>query len=153
MQQAGDWLKEDRAVWIVGRIDAREEEAPKILPDAIYPLDEKHLESVQQAMQGARSGQHGGNYRRDDMPPQQAEAMPMGVCRRRLFLRVNSMEDPRLEQVKPLLISHRGDLPVILFCADTRKSLRAPRSMWVYNNLLLIEKLRFILGEENVIMK
>lgn len=153
LQQAGDWLKEDRAVWIVGRIDAREEEAPKILPDAIYPLDEKHLESVQQAMQGARSGQHGGNYRRDDMPPQQAEAMPMGVCRRRLFLRVNSMEDPRLEQVKPLLTSHRGDLPVILFCADTRKSLRAPRSMWVYNNLLLIEKLRFILGEENVIMK
>lgn len=152
LQQAGDWLKEDRAVWIVGRIDAREEEAPKILPDVIYPLDEAHLESVQQAMQGGRGGRRGGTYRRDDLP-QQTETAPQGVCRRRLFLRIDSMDDPRLEQIKPLLASHHGDLPVILFCADTRKSLRAPRSMWVYNNLLLIEKLRFILGEENVIMK
>ncbi len=151
LQQAGDWLREDRAVWIVGRIDARAEEAPKILPDAIYPLDEKHLESVRQAMQGGRGNRRGAKNRQEDIQPQAVPAA--GPCRRRLFLRIDSMDDPRMEQVKPLLAAHRGDLPVILFCADTRRSLRAPRSMWVYNNLLLIEKLRFILGEENVIMK
>lgn len=147
LQQAGDWLKEDHAVWIAGRIDAREDEALKILPSAIFPLDEKHLESVRRAVQpDARN--------KNNRQPQQA-AVPAeyAPCPRRLFLRIADQNDPRLEQVKPLLAAHRGDLPVILFCADTRKSLKAPRSLWVYYNLLLIEKLRFILGQENVIMK
>lgn len=51
LQQAGDWLREDKAVWIAGRIDAREDEAPKILPSAVYPLEEQYLERAQEAVQ------------------------------------------------------------------------------------------------------
>ena len=74
-------------------------------------------------------------------------------CRKRLYLRVNGVDDPRMEQVKKLLAQHRGDLPVILFDAGTRKQYMAPRSLWTYNNLRLFDEIRFILGDENVIMK
>ena len=150
LQQAGDWLQEDHAVWIAGRIDAREDEAPKILPSAIYPLEEQYLDSVQQAVQGGRRRQ---DDRRDVPRPAAQAAMPGTACRHRLYLRITDMDDPRLEEVRTLLAEYRGDLPVVLFCSANRKQLLAPRSMWVYNNLTLIHKLRFILGEENVIMK
>ena len=58
-----------------------------------------------------------------------------------------------MEQVKPLLATHNGDLPVILFDSGSRKQYMAPRSLWTYNNLRLFDEIRFILGPENVIMK
>lgn len=152
MQQAGDWMKEDKAVWIAGRIDAREDEAPKILPTAMYPLDAGHLDAVRQSVQGRggyRERPENRNHNRRPVPEQPV----FGSCRHKLYLRIANMDDPRLEQVKQLLSDYHGDLPVYLFCADNRKTLRAPQSMWIYNNLLLIDKLRFILGTENVIMK
>lgn len=150
LQQAGDWLQEDRAVWIAGRIDAREDEAPKILPSAIYPLEEQYLDSVRQSAQGGRRRQ---DDRRDAPRPAAQAAVPGMTCRHKLYLRMTDMDDPRLEEVRRLLAEYRGDLPVVLFCSANRKQMLAPRSMWVYNNLKLIHKLRFILGEENVIMK
>ncbi len=155
LQQANDFLKEDRAVWIVGRIDAREDETPKILPSAIYPLEESYLPQVQQAREngGRRGGNRPSRPRQGEQTGTRQTTAPGEPCRRRLYLRIENMQDPRLEQIKPLLAENRGDLPVILFCADSRKKMMAPRSMWVYYNLLLINKLRFILGEENVIMK
>lgn len=152
MQQAGDWMKEDKAVWIAGRIDAREDEAPKILPTAMYPLDAGHLDAVRQSVQGRggyRERPENRNHNRRPVPEQPV----FGSCRHKLYLRIANMDDLRLEQVKQLLSDYHGDLPVYLFCADNRKTLRAPQSMWIYNNLLLIDKLRFILGTENVIMK
>ena len=152
IQQAGDWMKEDKAVWIAGRIDAREDEAPKILPTAIYPLDAEHLDAVRQSVQGRGGYRERPENRNTDRQP--APEQPVsGGCRHKLYLRIANMEDPRLEEVKQLLSGYRGDLPVYLFCADNRKTLRAPQSMWVYNNLLLLDKLRFILGTENVIIK
>ena len=148
LQQAGDWLREDKAVWIACRIDAREDEAPKILPSAVYPLEEQYLERAQEAVQER------GFSRRREMPRRQPQPNAVqGGCRHKLYLRIDSLDDPRLGDVKALLGQYRGDLPVYLFCADTRKTLRAAPSMWVYNNLLFLDKLRFILGEENVIMK
>lgn len=148
LQQAGDWLREDKAVWIAGRIDAREDEAPKILPSAVYPLEEQYLERAREAVQER------GFSRRREMPRRQPQPNAVqGGCRHKLYLRIDSLDDPRLGDVKALLGQYRGDLPVYLFCADTRKTLRAAPSMWVYNNLLFLDKLRFILGEENVIMK
>ncbi len=155
LQQAGDCLKEDRAVWIAGRIDAREDEAPKILPSAIYPLDERYLKAAQNAVQGAGRGERTRmrETRQNPAPRGGNGVQPGQKCRRRLYLRISGMEDARLEQIKPLLTEYRGDLPVILFCADTKKQMLTPKSMWTHYNFTLLEKLQFILGAENVIIK
>ena len=127
------------------------------LPDMCIADLSKHLKILEQA----KAELHGGrnrNSRRRDNPPRgseaprapQAEGQP---CRHRLYLRVNGLEDPKLEQVKPMLNENRGDLPVILCDAASRKRWMAPRNLWTYNNLLLFDKIKFILGEENVIIK
>ena len=74
-------------------------------------------------------------------------------CRSKNGVELTSSGQEILPYVRRLLAEYRGDLPVVLFCSANRKQMLAPRSMWVYNNLKLIHKLRFILGEENVIMK
>ena len=158
LQQARDVLQEDRAVFIAGRIDAREDEAPKLIVSAVFPLEEA---SIGQAKEACGSAGRRQNRRRneDNARPQRQNEAPRAPtaagepCRKRLYLRVNGVDDPRMEQVKPLLATHNGDLPVILFDSGTRKQYMAPRSLWTYNNLRLFDEIRFILGPENVIMK
>ncbi len=154
MQQAGDCLKEDRAVLIVGRIDAREDEAPKIIVSAMFPLEEAYLERAKAELD---SGKNRGARRRET-PPREVQvsgAPPQEgqPCRHRLYLRVEGLEDSRLESVKELLGKNRGDLPVILCDAASHKRWMASRSLWTYNNLQLFDKIKFILGAENVIIK
>lgn len=158
LQQAGDTLREDKAAFLVGRIDAREDEAPKIIASAVFPLEEQYIESAKEACNGGdRSRTRRSSDRSARNPaqraPQRGPAAAGQPCPRRLYLRVNGLKDPRMEQVKPILAQNNGDLPVILFDAETRKQFMAPRSLWTYNNLCLLDKIRFILGEENVIMK
>jgi DNA polymerase-3 subunit alpha len=157
LQQAGDTLREDKAVWIVGRIDAREDEAPKMIVSAIFPLEEQYMTQAKEACgrerRGAEKRTAAAPASRQAEPMRQKAAAAGQPCPRRLYLRVNGLEDSRLEQVKPLLEQNRGDLPVILFDANTRKQFMSPRSLWTYNNLRLLDKIRFILGDENVIMK
>ena len=158
LQQARDVLQEDRAVFLVGRIDAREDEAPKLIVSAVFPLEEAYIGQAKEACGSAgrrpnRRNTDGGARPPRQSEPQQAPTAAGEPCRKRLYLRVNGVDDPRMEQVKKLLAQHRGDLPVILFDAGTRKQYMAPRSLWTYNNLRLFDEIRFILGDENVIMK
>lgn len=159
LQQAGDSLQEDKAVFLAGRIDARENEAPKLIVSAVFPLEEQYIAQAKEACNGRegrnRRGSDRGNQPRSQgqKAPQKGPTAPGQPCPRRLYLRVNGLDDSRLEQVKPLLEQNNGDLPVVLFDAGTRKKFMAPRSLWTYNNLRLLDKIRFILGDENVIMK
>lgn len=158
MQQAGDSLKEDNAVIIVGRIDAREDEAPKIIASAIFPLDEQYIEQAKEARDSTGRSRQSDRRQQNasNRPAQKANEYPLPEgqpCSKRLYLRVNGLDDPRLDEIKPMLAAHNGDLPVILFDSATRKKYMAPRSLWVYDNLRLFDKIIFILGKENVIIK
>lgn len=123
LQQAGDWLREDKAVWIAGRIDAREDEAPKILPSAVYPLEEQYLERAQEAVQER------GFSRRREMPRRQPQPNAVqGGCRHKLYLRIDSLDDPRLETSRRCSVNTAAICRCICFCADTRKT-RAPHRL------------------------
>ena len=63
------------------------------------------------------------------------------------------MEGSLCEQVKQTLAAASGPMPVVFYAADTKKKLLAPRRMWVQPERELVEKLRFLLGEKNVIIK
>ena len=71
----------------------------------------------------------------------------------RLFVRVPGMQSGECEQVKQALAAARGSMPVVFYAADSGKKLLAPRGLWVQKNLQLVKKLRFILGDENVIIQ
>lgn len=67
----------------------------------------------------------------------------------KLFIRMNSDETEKFENVKKVLGGMNGSIPVVIYYEDTKKSLGAPRSMWV-NDGGVIPKLKAIAGEENI---
>ena len=139
LQQSGAYIKEDQAVLLQGRIDAREDEAPKIVVGAAWPLTEEQISALENSEKPSRPA----------FDSRQAAAK----SDERLYVRVPSMQDPLCEQVKQTLLAARGPMPVVFYAEDTKKKLLAPRGLWVAKNLQIVDKLRFILGEKNVIMK
>ena len=141
LQQFSALLKEDSAVLIDGKIDAREDEAPKVITDQVRPLDEDTVAALAGKPRPNRSG--------PALDARQA-ARSAGV---RLHIKLDSMEGGAFEQVKEILLQNRGEIPVQFYPQDTKKKLLAPRGLWVARNLNTVEKIRCILGAENVIMK
>lgn len=138
LQQCGAYLTEDSAVLLTGKIDAREDEAPKILLNEAQPLTEAAVSSMQ-------AREH----------PQQSvytDAQAARMAPQKLYLRISSMQSDEWPQIKAVLVTQSGDTPVYLYPTDTKKKTLAARRYWCRPDVPLLEKLRFLLGEENVIM-
>ena len=58
-----------------------------------------------------------------------------------------------LDVYKRQLLTQPGDTPVYLYPMDTRKKTLAKRTYWCRPDVAFLEKLRFLLGEENVILQ
>ena len=139
LQQSGSYIREDQAVLLQGRIDAREDEAPKIVVSAAYPLTEEQITALE----------NNGRQSRPVFDSREAAAK----SDERLYVKVPSMQCEACERVKQELLAARGTMPVVFYAVDTGKKLLAPRGLWVQKNLQVVDKLRFILGEKNVIIK
>lgn len=138
LKQCGAYLTEDSAVLLTGKIDAREDEAPKILLNEAQPLTEAAVSSMQ-------AREH----------PQQSvytDAQAARMAPQKLYLRISSMQSDEWPQIKAVLVTQSGDTPVYLYPTDTKKKTLAARRYWCRPDVPLLEKLRFLLGEENVIM-
>lgn len=139
LQQFGMYLKEDEAVLINGRIDAREDEAPKLIVQSAAPLSEESvsaLESKELAKKPTLTGQQA-----------------LAKAGQRLYLRLPELSGEQFEQVKRFLAKQPGEIPVVLRLTSGGKPRLAPRSLWCAGNLQLMQNLRFLLGNENVILK
>lgn len=64
----------------------------------------------------------------------------------KLYLKLNSKDEEKFETVKELLKNKNGNIPVIIYYEDTKKSVQAPKSMWVSGEDD-IKELKTILGE------
>ena len=139
LQQFGMYLKEDEAVLINGRIDAREDEAPKLIVQSAAPLSKESvstLESKELAKKPTLTGQQA-----------------LAKAGQRLYLRLPELSGEQFEQVKRFLAKQPGEIPVVLCLTSGGKPRLAPRSLWCAGNLQLMQNLRFLLGNENVILK
>lgn len=139
LQQCGSYLVEDSAVLMTGKIDAREDEAPKILLNEAQPLSDAAVDSMLAREKPQRSV---------FSEEQAAEKAPQ-----KLYLRISSLQSDEWPQAKQVLRTRPGDTPVYLYPMDTRKRMRAPREFWCEPDVPLLEKLRFLLGEEDVIIQ
>ena len=139
LQQCGAYLTEDSAVLLTGRIDAREDEAPKVLLNEAQPLTESAVSSTL-----AKENPQQSVY----TDQQAAKLAPQ-----KLFLRIASMRGDEWPQIKAILLTQPGDTPVYLYPTDTKKKTLAARRYWCQPDVPFLEKLRFLLGEEDVIMQ
>ena len=139
LQQCGSYLTEDSAVLLTGKIDAREDEAPKVLLNEAQPLTVEAVDST-----------HSREKPQESVftPRQAAQKAPQ-----KLYIRVPGMACDACGRIKSILAGHTGETPVVFCPADTGKRMLAPRTLWCAAGIPLLTELRAVIGEENVAMK
>ncbi len=69
---------------------------------------------------------------------------------KKVYIKVPSINSAEVTKIKALLLSHKGDTPVILFCADTCKQFAVPDNMKIDDKSGIIEKISKIVGNSNI---
>ena len=125
LSQYGGYLRENSAVVITGRLSIRDEKEPQIVINRARPISDFAEEA-----------------RPEPTPEPQVQAS-------KLYLQLPAENDPRFAKVKAILNMFPGDNQVVLFFADTR----ARRGTQAALDNRMIQELRSVLGEGNVVLK
>ena len=125
LETCGAYMKENQAVVVKGRLSVRDEKAPQIMCDSIYPL----------------STVEGG------IPePQPKQETATGET---LFLKFPSINDPAIRHMKLVFQMFPGNPRVKLVMADTRKVYATQALL----HPALVQEAQETLGHENVVVK
>ncbi|MBE6996107.1 MAG: DNA polymerase III subunit alpha [Ruminococcaceae bacterium] len=129
LDTCGAYLKENQAVVVKGKLSVRDEKAPQIMCDSVYPL------SVAES----------------ELPP--VESVPADeekkVAGSTLFLKFPSIDHPSVRHMRLVFNMFPGDTQVKMVMADTRKVYGTQ----VLLHKALIDEAKEILGPENVVIK
>lgn len=123
------WVAEGKILKIDGHVSVREEEEPKLICDTLSDIPEK----------GASSGKPGSSEKARRSGPAPG-----------LYLKVASPDDPLYAKAKKYLAVFDGSTPLYIYFCDSKKLMRAPFSMRVSVNGVLVRELKKLLGERNV---
>lgn len=110
-EREADQLREDAAVVMTGKLSVREDEAPKLLLDRVAPLKDMEL--------------------LDKAPPRQPSRYappPRRTSGRKLYLKLTAETRPK---ALAILAQTPGNICVMLYMADEKKTYQAPRDYWV----------------------
>ena len=125
LETCGAYMKENQAVVVKGRLSVRDEKAPQIMCDSIYPL----------------STVEGG------IPePQPKQETAAGET---LFLKFPSIDDPAIRHMKLVFQMFPGKSVVKMVMADTRKVYVTQALL----HPALVQEAQETLGHENVVVK
>lgn len=125
LSQYGEWIAEGKIVKLSGRISMREDEDAKLVCETVAPAPPAHSDG-RQTDRKSKSNRPG------------------------LYLKVPGEESEEYDRAKRYLAIFDGPTPLYLYFEDTKKLLRAPASMRVSVNDVLLRELRKLLGNENV---
>ena len=127
LDTCGAYLKENQAVVVRGRLSVRDEKAPQVMCDSVYPL----------------ATVKGGT------PPPPAPKGEKILTGQTLYLKFPSLDHPAVRHMKLVFNMFPGTTPVRLVMADTRKVYAAS----VLLHKALVEEAKETLGAENVVIK
>ena len=125
LETRGAYMKENQAVVVKGRLSVRDEKAPQIMCDSIYPL----------------STVEGGI---PEPQPQREQA-----AGETLFLKFPSIDDPAIRHMKLVFQMFPGKSVVKMVMADTRKVYATQALL----HPALVREAQETLGHENVVVK
>ena len=72
---------------------------------------------------------------------------------KKVYLKFELGKDYLLERLKPVFAENKGNSPVYIHIEETKKTVVAPKEMWVKISDDLIEKITKIVGEGNIVVK
>ena len=70
-----------------------------------------------------------------------------------LYLRIDDLSTELYNKAKRVLDIFEGSTPVIFYLTNSGRKVKAPSSMWVTLNDVMIKELKFQLGDKNVAAK
>ena len=127
-------IRSGKPLVVEGTLSIREEEDPKVLCNAIHPLE-------------SFSGQNALDQAAQRVPAQKPARPDI------LYLRVNGPEDRRLGAVLALLREHPGESPVQLYFEDQKRYCYPPGRPTAALSEKLLAALRELLGEKGVAVR
>lgn len=144
--QCSALLDDGNAVIVRGRLSFKENEEPKINCDSI----EKPRNNSEVSELKARGGEIevSKNDAQSKTPEAKINAAPSA-----LYLRIDELNTPKYEKARRVLDIFEGRTPVIFYLTDSNRKVKAPASMWVSLNDVMIKELKYQLGDKNVAVK
>ena len=126
-EKCNPFLEEDAIVLVEGRVQIAPEEDGKIVAEKIKPLEGAEEEEPKEV-------------------PKEAPAK-----KQVLFLKIDTLSV--LEEITPILLSHRGSIVVKVRNVETGELLMTEASNWVDGSAALLEELKARLGEGCVVLR
>lgn len=146
-EKYGMFLNEDNAVILRGSLNFKENEEPKILCDTVDKArsDDECAEVSAANYSTNSSVQNNVVYRQrnnnDKINPSA------------LYIKIDDLNTDQYFRAKRVLDIFEGNTPVIFYLANSKRQVKAPSSMWVSLNDVMIKELKYQLGEGNVVTK
>ncbi len=140
LEQNGAYIKADVPVVLKGKINAREDEAPKLICNDIKPLTREYIDLFLQ-----------------DKSEKSYEKVYEKPQNKRLWVKIEAGESEDIkeitEKISDITADFHGDLDVVLYIEGQNKRVLLPRKFRVTSNAKMLMKLRLVFGEKNVIIK
>ena len=140
LDQSGQYVRDNAALIVRGRISVRDEKEPQLMVDTIRPISDAN--AMRQGAQGGADGGRGAGNARNT-------ADGAADAARKLWVKLPSAQDKRLHRIELILTMFPGSQQLIIYCEQEKKKLAARCQI----HELLIEELREMLGEANVVVK
>ena len=151
-------LNVDSLVILDGKLSFREEEEPKLLVDAVRPLDGRN--AAQRMAEPLKMASARTEPRRDVRParghaPAEAPALTDAQLAKRAGRKLYVLAPSRaeMEGIKAECAAHPGDVPVYVKLKDEGIALLLNRTFWCDGEAETLSRLRGRYGEDGVVLR
>lgn len=134
-------LSDGNVILVRGTLNFKENEEPKLICDSI---------------EKARSNEECKNnsyVRNSAQESRNISPKPVSTRPTALYLRIDDLNTELYYKAKRVLDIFEGPTPVIFYLTSSGRKVKAPSSMWVALNDVMIKELKFQIGNTNVVAK
>ena len=132
------FLNDGKAIIVRGSLNFKENEEPKIICDTIgKAMSNEECKNNPSALTAQKPVVHST---RNQTPAT-------------LYLRIDDLNTDKFNRAKRVLEIFEGRTPVIFYLTNTKRKVKAPASLWVSLNDVMLKELKFQLGDDNVVAK
>lgn len=134
-------LNDGNAVIIRGTLNFKENEEPKIICDTIEKARSNDECKDSEFLLKKNSITQNSQYKKSSHPP------------KALYIKIDDLNTEKYYKAKRVLDIFDGQTPVIFYLEESKRQVKAPASMWVSLNEVMLKELRYQLGDKNVVAK
>lgn len=134
-ERSAELLKEDSVIVVKGTVNFKEDEAPKVLANKIYHINDFNGET---------------NSRNFEPNPRNLEPNPRFLESVKISIPKELDEADTLNEIKKIMLEHRGQTPVIITALGSNQKYKTNSKLWVHPNDIFTKKIEDLIGKENI---